>query len=50
MLKRTVEAGGVFLGPLGRQMSKSILVPTLGVVVSLRWCFDLKAFYEEEVG
>jgi len=35
MMKRTVRAGGLFLGESGRGVSKSIAVGTRGVAVSL---------------
>ena len=43
MMKRTVWGGGVFLGALGRGVSKSVAVGILGVAVSLRCLFDLEA-------
>jgi len=44
MMKRTVGAGGVFLGALVRGVSKSVAVGALCVVVSLRAYLDLEAF------
>jgi len=41
-MKRTVGAGGVFLGALGRGVSESVAVGALGVVVSLRHFLDLE--------
>jgi len=43
IMKRTVWAGGVFLGASGRGVSKVVAVVTLGVVVSLRRLLDLEA-------
>jgi len=44
MLKWTVGERGVFLGALGRGVSKLIAVCTLGVVVSLRLFSTLRHF------
>jgi len=43
MIKGIVGAGMVFLGAIGRGVSKSVAVGTLGVVVSLRCFFHLEA-------
>ena len=44
MIKGPGAAGGVFLGALGRGVSKSLAVGTLGVSVSPPSFFDLEAF------
>ena len=43
IMKGTVGAGRVFLGALGRSVSKLIAVGTLGVSVSLYHFFNLEA-------
>jgi len=42
MMKRTVGAGGVFLGVSGRGVSEIIAVGALGVAVSFRRFLDLE--------
>jgi len=44
MMKRTVGAGGVFLGALGRGVSKSVAVCELYITVSQRCFLDLELF------
>jgi len=44
MMKRTVGAGGMFLGASGRGVSKLVAVGTLGVAVSLHRFLDLEGF------
>ena len=50
LMKRTVGAGGVFLGAPGRSVSKSVAVGTLGVPASLRCFLDPEWFEEKEEG
>jgi len=42
MMKRTVGAGGVFLGASGRGVSESVTVGALGIAVSLRRFLDFE--------
>jgi len=42
MMKRTVGAGGVFLGALGMGVSEPVAVGALSLAISLRRFFDLK--------
>jgi len=49
-MKRTIGAGGVFLGALGMGVSEPVTVGTLGVAVSLGCFLDFEAFGEEEEG
>ena len=44
MIKRTVGAGGVFLGASGRGVSEPIAVSALGVAVSLRRFLAIEPF------
>jgi len=50
MMKRTVRAGGVFLGASGMGVSESVTGGTLGVAVSLGRFLDLEPLGEEEEG
>jgi len=50
MMKRTIRAGGVFLGASGMGVSESIAIGTLGVAVSLGRFLDLEPLGEEEEG
>jgi len=43
MMKRTVGAGGVFLGVSGSSVSKSVVVGALGVAVSMCRFLDLES-------
>ena len=50
MMKRTIGAGGVFLGASGRGVYQLIAVGALGVTGSLRRFLDLERLREEEQG
>jgi len=50
MMKRTIGAGGVFLGASGIGVSKSIAVGALRVAVGLCSLFDFETPREEEEG
>jgi len=50
MMKRTIRAGGVFLGASGMGVSEPVAVGTLGVAVSLGRFLDLEPLGEEEEG
>jgi len=50
MMKRTIRAGGMFLGASGMGVSEPVAVGTLGVAVSLGRFLDLEPLGEEEEG
>jgi len=50
VVKRTIRAGGVFLGASGIGVSKSVAVGALGVPVGLCNLFDFETPREEEQG
>jgi len=50
MMKRTIGAGGVFLGASGIGVSESVAVGALGVAVGLCSLFDLETPRDEEEG
>jgi len=48
MMKRTIQAGGVFLAASGMGVSEPVAVGALGVAVSLARFLDLEPLREEE--
>ena len=49
-MKRTVRAGGVFLGASGIGVSESVAVGPLGVAVGLRSLFNFETPRDEKEG